>query len=122
MDDLDRLAATVEAMTDAPWQRAHHGTHEVEGPPGALVADCGTVGRAEDDAHGIAALRNVAPELIAVVRAARAAGYYARDGEWILRCVSCAKDDGQHLRACPMPALDAKLAEALAPRSVTEVD
>lgn len=42
------------AATLGPRRHAFHGTHEVETPPNHLVADCGTIDRAAEDAEAIA--------------------------------------------------------------------
>lgn len=50
MGRLDEIRARLAAATPGPWRVAHHGTWEVEAPPHQVVADCGTVDRAEADA------------------------------------------------------------------------
>ena len=52
---IAKLRAVAAAATPGHWRRTHHGTWEVEAPPNQLVADCGTVDLAEQDAAHIAA-------------------------------------------------------------------
>lgn len=68
---IEALRAVYEAATPGPWRHARHGSHEVEAEPNVLVADCGAIGRAAEDARAIAATHNVMPELLAMVEAAR---------------------------------------------------
>ncbi len=75
---IEALRAVHEAATPGPWRHARHGSHEVEAEPNVLVADCGAIGRAAEDARAIAVTHNVMPELLAVVEAMRA----IRDGDW----------------------------------------
>ena len=39
----------MSAWTPEPWQDANHGTHEIEAPPGRLIADFGDVDTAKAD-------------------------------------------------------------------------
>ncbi len=79
MDDLDRLSQVVEAMTAGPWKatpsREVPDTWVSEAIGGHRTIACCTGMNGHpgciDDAHGIVALRNIAPELIAVARAGR---------------------------------------------------
>lgn len=66
---IEALRAVHEAATPGPWRHARHGSHEVEAEPNALVADCGAIGRAAEDARAIAVTHNVMPELLAVAKA-----------------------------------------------------
>jgi hypothetical protein len=54
MTKLDTIRQRWAAVTPGPWRRAWHGTYEVEAPPNQLVADCGSIGRAKEDATAIA--------------------------------------------------------------------
>lgn len=57
-----KLLSLREKATPGPWRRAHHGTFEVEGVPNQVVADCGSVGRAEADRDFIVAMENALHE------------------------------------------------------------
>lgn len=86
-DNLDKLDAVIGAMTPGPWAACPmdvyvlggdgHFVAEVRGF-GAEVSGQRPEGTQQANARGIATLRNVAPELLAVVRAMRA----IRDGDW----------------------------------------
>ena len=70
--DLADLRRLHEAATPSPWTAANHGSHEIEAPPPALVADFGAVGRAKADRDLVVAARNALPELLAEVERLRA--------------------------------------------------
>lgn len=71
MSDMDKLAEMVAALTPGPW--LHCADFRDASYAHIQTADRGEVFIAGDmfpcDALGITALRNVAPELIAVVKA-----------------------------------------------------
>lgn len=70
-DDLDRLRAMVEAMTAEPWRAEADSREPCTGWAWTVVGDTYVTGGAGgNDASAIAALRNVAPELLAVAEAA----------------------------------------------------
>lgn len=107
-DKLAKLEAVLGEMTARPWRHAQHDTHEVEAQPNVLVACCGTIGHAPNDARGIVALRNAAPELIAVARAARemrAADMHIDDADEYV--------ESREAFDRALAALDAKLGEVL---------
>lgn len=69
-DNLDKLDAVIGAMTPGPWEADDYGS---VGPLVYIEHDA-DYGRAPEkrvaaDIEGIATLRNVAPELLAVARA-----------------------------------------------------
>lgn len=76
-DELAWLRGVVEAMTPGPWtngeDRTEHGTsYWPMGADGAYLMAGNDAVQDGDDATAIAALRNVAPEMLAVItRAAR---------------------------------------------------
>lgn len=107
MSDMDKLAEMVAALTPGPWR---HRVSERD----ASYAHIQTADRNEayiagdafpEDAAGIVVLRNLAPELMAVVRAADAQrrAWHAEAGERTAQGVTHAA----------LRALDAKLAEVL---------
>jgi|SRR5690606_4249049 len=97
---IEALRAVYEAATPGTWRHSLHGWYEVEAEPNTLVADCGSIGRAAEDARAIAATHNVMPELLAVVEAADDEPRTNEDGE--LTTLALALD-----------ALYAKIREAL---------
>jgi hypothetical protein len=109
--DLDKLEALLAAMTPAPWA-AHHEQIRREG---RVIAELRGVPLEDDgpkpetvyaDGPGIVTLRNVAPELIAVARAARHVSQRLAGGGTARRF----DDESLSVR---VRELDAKLAEVL---------
>jgi len=64
---LAPLVGLLRRATKGPWKWAHHGTWEVEAGPNQLVADCGSVARAEGDARLIAAALNAITGMLSVI-------------------------------------------------------
>lgn len=128
MSDLDRLTEIVDGMTPGPWraddpftvycdecEEEHEPCRVYEGETIAAIMDVYGLGDfAKRDSRGIAALRNVAPELIAVARAVRP----VRRDDGRLACTMCKAawlmpSLELHTPDCPLHALGAKLAEVL---------
>jgi len=113
MSDLDRLAETLAAMTPGPWRTGtsdDHWRREVRSGDGS-VAFCSHVQQeAHADAAGIATLRNIAPELIAVARWACSIECET-SGEYYKCCDQVSGEP--HMSDCPVPALDAALSRVL---------
>jgi hypothetical protein len=72
MTTIDEIRARWAKATPGPWRVAHHGTWEVEAPPNVLVADCGTIDRAKEDATAIAAAPSDIATLLDLLDAERA--------------------------------------------------
>lgn len=114
-DNLDKLDAVIGAMTPGPWEPCPmdmyvlggdgHFVAEVRGF-GAEVSGQRPEGTQRANARGIATLRNVAPELLAVVEAAdNAVWRYGESGE---------SDDRAHQALDnALDALRAKIREVL---------
>ena len=124
-DDLDRLAAMIEAMTAGPWKPCPYdlyifggdeaavadSLHDEDGAGctlrgrghGAEVSGRRREGEGEANVRGIAALRNVAPELLAVARAV---------GEGACSCVWGSDGTERRCGVCrAYAALETQLAE-----------
>ena len=63
LPDNDGLKALIDAATPGDWGIGNHGTHEVQAG-GILIADCGTVDRAEADARLMARAKVLAEEVL----------------------------------------------------------
>lgn len=96
MSTIDELRKLLEAATPAPWSQVITAAWRAQGPHVLTQRE------AEADAALIAALRNAAPELLAVVEAARA----------LVACPDCEDAAGGH--ALQLRAALAKLDEARA--------
>jgi len=116
LDDLDQL---IGGMTPGEWKASpqDHGGWAHVSVRGKVVA-----GALDADAPGIAALRSVAAELVAVARAATAPT--GQDdpllwrGELVCRlCGAWWRPPAEPVHAddCPLPALDAALARLPGP-------
>lgn len=114
--ELDRLRAVIEAMTPGPWEREH-----ADGPPGGWVVSRAVVPDGEDvfrgasieDERVIVALRNVAPELLAVAAVPASIASMVRAYRISHRCNGRTCDCEWCTWADAIDALDARISEAV---------
>jgi hypothetical protein len=78
MSRIDDIKARLAAATPGRWRVANHGTWEVEASPNVLVADCGTIDHAKEDAALIA---NAPADLAYLLRVADLVRAYVEGAE-----------------------------------------
>lgn len=118
--DLDALEALLVKATPGPWEVAPNiatprgdGVRSIEGPrlrgDGRTVSTIVADQSPTDDAHAIAALRNAAPELLRIARAASALSNALATQTQNVWCVCALADfserDEYHIDTCPLVAL-----------------
>lgn len=63
LPDSETLQRLIDAATPGDWGIGNHGTHEVQAG-GVLIADCGTIDRAEADARLMSRAKVLAAEVL----------------------------------------------------------
>ena len=91
--DLDGILVRRNATTEGDWRWANHGTWEVEAPPFQVVADCGTISRAEQDAKFIGQAKQDIRKLVVEIQRLRAGTDQERRMVAWLRTQAARRDD-----------------------------